>query len=203
MDQLMMWLQQISNIIVALGYPGVFVAMVLEGLGLPFPGDAFLAFYGYAISEGDMNGLAVLSIGTLGYLAGVSIIFWLTCQFGSVILKPFYRLHILNAGRMNHTIELMNKYGALLLIPGRFLPGIRSLSTYAAAFGKLPYSTFTFYTLVSAIFWCGMWIGLGFWFGENVQTLLQHVQSILLWLTVGVCAVAVLFWLYRRMQAKN
>lgn len=202
MDQLLSCIQGISHVIVSLGYTGVFVAMVIEGMGLPFPGDGFLAFYGYAISEGDMNGLAVLSIGSLGYLVGVSIIYWLVRIYGNILLEPLYRLRILNEDRMWHTASLMAKYGALVLIPGRFLPGVRSLSTYAAAFGKVSFSTFTFYTIISAVLWCGAWIGLGYWFGENVQTLLRHVQSTLLWVTVGIFLILAIIFLTRKLRAK-
>lgn len=196
------WLQSLSAIMMTLGYPGVFGAMVLEGLGLPFPGDAFLAFYGYAIAQHDMNGIAVLCIGTLGYFAGVSIIYWLTRTFGNVILTPLYRYRVLSQTRMERTANMMDKYSAAILIPGRFLPGVRSLSTYACALAKMPYSVFSFYTLVGGLLWCGMWIGFGYWFGENMHTLLRHIQTTLMWTTVAVVFAALLMWVLRRLQAK-
>lgn len=203
MGYVMTWIHDISSTIVSLGYPGVFIAMVLEGLGLPFPGDAFLAFYGYAVSESQMNGIAVLCIGSLGYFAGVSIIFWMVRKFGSPVLNPLYRIHILNPARVEHTSALITRYSALVLIPGRFLPGIRSLSTYAASFVGMPYSTFTSYTIVGSVLWCGMWIGLGFWFGENVQTLLKHVQSTLMWVTIVIVLLALLVFVIRRLQSSS
>ncbi|WAH36672.1 DedA family protein [Alicyclobacillus dauci] len=202
MDQLLIWIQHITSAIVSLGYPGVYVALVLEGLGLPFPGDGFLAFYGYAISEGDMNVIAVLCISSLGYFTGVSIVFGLTRRFGKMLLDPLYRLRVLQASRMDHTSSLMEKYGALILIPGRFLPGIRSLSTFAAALSEMTYSTFTFYTIIGSVAWCGAWIGLGFWFGENVQELLAHVQTSLMWFTIVIFVLLALVWMVKRMQRK-
>lgn len=196
------WVHNISSTILTLGYPGVFVAMVFEGLGLPFPGDAFLTFYGYAISQNHMNGIAVLCISTLGYFAGVSIVYWLVRRFGKLLLDPLYRLHIVSETRMESTSQLMHQYGALILIPGKFLPGIRSLSTYAAAIGKMPYSLFAFYTLIGSILWCGMWIGLGFWFGENMHTLMRHVQTTLMWFTIALVLTALLVWFMRRVSNK-
>ncbi|GEO24565.1 DedA family protein [Alicyclobacillus acidoterrestris] len=203
MEYLMAWIHSITSGIVSLGYPGVYIAMVLEGLGMPFPGDAFLAFYGYAVSEQEMNGIAVWCIGSLGYFTGVSIIFWLVRKFGSLVLNPLYRIHILSPERLDHTSTLMRRFSALVLIPGRFLPGIRSLSTYAAAFVDMPYSTFTAYTIVGSIIWCGAWIGLGFWFGENVQTLLKHVQSTLTWVTIVIVLLALLVFIIKRLQSKT
>lgn len=198
----MTWVQHITSTIVSLGYPGVFVALVIEGLGLPFPGDAFLAFYGYAISIGDMNGLAVLSIATLGYFCGVSIVFGLVKRFDKVLLDPLYRVHLLDESRMQRTSAMMAKFGALVLIPGRFLPGIRTLSTYASALGRMPYSTFSFYTLIGSFVWCGAWIGMGFWFGENIHALLEHARTTLTWTTIALFASALTLVIVRRLQIK-
>lgn len=202
MDIIMTWVQQITSTIIALGYPGVFVALVIEGLGLPFPGDGFLAFYGYAISVGDMNGLAVLSIATLGYFCGVSIVFGLVKRFNNVLLDPLYRVHLLDEPKMSRTSTMMEKFGALVLIPGRFLPGVRSLSTYAAALGQMPYSTFSFYTLIGSFVWCGAWIGMGFWFGENTHALLLHARRTLTWMTVALLALALIVFVVRRIQIR-
>ncbi|GMA57695.1 hypothetical protein GCM10025858_21980 [Alicyclobacillus sacchari] len=90
--------------LVYLGYPGVFVAMVLEGLGLPFPGDVFLAFYGYSVAEHSMNGATVFCFGTLGYFS-VSIVFLLTRRFESVLLRPLYQMRVLNEARLQSTAD--------------------------------------------------------------------------------------------------
>lgn len=203
MDVFATGLEHLSSIIIGLGYPGVFVAMVVEGLGLPFPGDGFLTFYGYAVSEGKLNGLAVLSMATLGYFCGVSIVFLLVKRFGPLILRPLYKLRIVPEARMNQTSEMMVRFAPLVLIPGRLLPGVRTLSTYAAGLTRMSYSTFSFYTIIGSFLWCGVWLGLGYWFGENMHVLLQHARTTLVLLSIGVIAFGLITWMVRRQQAKG
>lgn len=197
------WFEHISATILGVGYPGVFVSMVIEGLGIPFPGDAFLTFYGYTVAQGQLNGLAVLSMSTLGYFCGVSIVFLLIKRFGQMILQPMYKLTIIAESRMNQTSDLMSRFSALVLIPGRLLPGIRTLSTYAAALARMPYSTFSFYTIIGSFLWCGVWIGLGYWFGENMHILLQHARTTLFGLSIGIISFALITWMMRRRQGKK
>src|SRR5579875_1717576 len=201
----MEWIPQILQYVTAglvyLGYPGVFVAMVMEGLGLPFPGDVFLAFYGYSVAEHSMHGITVCCFGTLGYFTGVSIVFLLTRRFEKVLLRPLYQMRLLNEARLQNTGGLMDRYAALVLIPGRFLPGIRSLSTYAAALSTMPYASFALYSIVGSIVWCGAWLGLGYWFGENVDAMMKHVQTTLMWVTIILVAGAIAYWLLRKWQA--
>ncbi|WP_245630283.1 DedA family protein [Alicyclobacillus acidiphilus] len=196
------WIQYVTAALVFLGYPGLYLAMVCEGLGLPFPGDVFLAFYGYSIAERGLNAIPVFCFGTLGYFTGVLIVFTMTRRFGNLIISPLYRLRVLNKPRLDGIGNLIQHYAALVLIPGRFLPGVRSLSTYAASLSDMSYGTFSLYSVLGSMVWCGVWIGFGYWFGENVDTMMQHVQTTLIWLTVAIVSILLLLWLLRRLQAK-
>lgn len=196
------WIQYVSAALVVLGYPGVYLAMVCEGLGLPFPGDVFLAFYGYSIAERGLNAVPVFCFGTLGYFTGVLMIFVMTRRFGNVLVGPLFRFHVLNKKRLDNLGNLVIQYAAIVLIPGRFLPGVRSLSTYAAALTGMPYGSFSLYSLLGSMVWCGVWIGFGYWFGENVDTMVSHVRSTLIWLTVAVISLILLVWFIRRLQTK-
>ncbi|SIT05591.1 DedA family protein [Alicyclobacillus vulcanalis] len=196
-------LQSINAGLLLLGYPGTYAAMVMEGLGLPFPGDVFLAFYGYAISLGTMRAPTVFSLSALGYFTGVTIVFLLTRRFQTLFLNPLYRLHLLNETRLKHTGGLMDRYAWLVLVPGRFLPGIRSLSTYAAALSDMPYATFALYSIVGSMVWCGAWLAFGYWFGENMDEMMKHVQAGLSWITVGIALCAILYWVWRQRMTKR
>jgi len=202
-DAIREMLQSINAGLLLLGYPGTYAAMVMEGLGLPFPGDVFLAFYGYAIALGTMRAPAVFSLSALGYFTGVTIVFLLTRRFESLLLNPLYRLHLLNETRLQHTGGLLDRYAWLVLIPGRFLPGIRSLSTYAAALSEMPYATFALYSIVGSMVWCGAWLAFGYWFGENMDEMMKHVQSGLSWITVAIVVAAGLYWAWRHVKARR
>ena len=67
----------VIGLIQALGYPGIFVLMLLEGLLLPIPSEVVMAFGGYLAFSGGLLGVAglpafiiLLVVGSLGNLTG-------------------------------------------------------------------------------------------------------------------------------------
>ena len=99
---------------------------------------------------------------------------------------------------MNRTTALMERFGPWLLIPGRFLPGVRSVSSYVAGLGEMEFRSFLVYTMVGAILWCGTWVSVGYWFGEHLDTILHMAQSTLTWVTGAGIACLLLIWIWRR-----
>ena len=198
MQSVLSWFNSLGHIIVSLGYPGILIALIIEGLGLPFPGDAFLVFYGFYASQGKLNLIGVLVIGISGYLVGSTIAFILSQSWGHTLVTRLEGFGIINRASMTRTTNLIDKYGAILLIPGRFLPGIRSISSYAAGICRMDFYPFLIYTTISACMWCSLWVFLGYWFGENVKLVLHTVQSSLLYITLGVVIVGASVWFIRR-----
>lgn len=191
----------ISSSIVALGYVGIWIALLIEGLGLPFPGDAFLAFYGFSAAKGKMNLTGVIFISVLGYLFGTSLAYIASHNWGMNLTRKLNQWGILQNEHMERTVEFIEKYGAILLVPGRFLPGIRSLSSYAAGLCRMDFRWFLLYTGIGACLWCSLWILCGYWLGENLKYIMQSVQSTILYISGGIALLLIAYWSFRRLRS--
>lgn len=189
------WFGSLAQTVIAIGYIGTFFALFVEGLGLPFPGDAVMAFYGFAVAEGRFNLWGVIAISVLGYVCGTSICYVISRKYGPKLLNRF---QFLSHGNMMRTTSMIDRFGPLLLIPGRFLPGVRTFSSYAAGMYRMEIRAFLTYTVIGVALWCSAWVMLGFWFGENMKVIMQSVQSWLGYFTLGTITLATIYWLIRK-----
>jgi membrane protein DedA with SNARE-associated domain len=199
---LLQWFGTLADSVLTLGLVGVYLALLIEGLGLPFPGDAALAFYGFAAAEGRFHLGAVWLFGTLGYITGALIVYGLSLRYGAAWLDRFANVPLFNARSMMRTTRLIDRYGPLLLVPGRFLPGVRSVSSYVAGLTRMDFRMFLIYTGIGVTLWCFAWIGLGYWFGDHMKVVIQLIQSWLTYATGAVLLIGGSIWMYRRKYAR-
>ncbi|WP_054967944.1 DedA family protein [Alicyclobacillus ferrooxydans] len=192
------WFGHGAEAVLSLGYLGTYLALVVEGLGLPFPGDAVMVLYGLAAANGKFQPGALILISVAGYLTGAVISYALSRYFGSVWLDRWRPSRMMNLRSFERTTSLLNKYGPMLLVPGRFLPGVRSVSSYVAGAVRMEFSPFFLYTGIGVIAWCAIWVLLGFWFGEHITAVMHTIQSYLLYITGGLFAIGGTVWVVRR-----
>jgi membrane protein DedA with SNARE-associated domain len=171
------WFGNLTDIVLSLGYIGVYLALVVEGLGLPFPGDAVMGLYGVAAARGLFHPFPVGIVATLGYLTGSLLGYGLAKSYGAPWLGRITHWTLFHRGSMLRTTDMMDRYGPLLLVPGRFLPGIRSVSSYAAGLMGMAFGRFVIYTGMGIVLWVALWLSLGYWFGEHLQAILHWMQS--------------------------
>ncbi|WP_081411909.1 DedA family protein [Alicyclobacillus herbarius] len=191
-------LSQLVEGIFRIGYPGIVIALIIEGLGLPFPGDAVMAFYGFAAAKGNFRLDGVIVCSLIGYLFGCTIAYLVSRRIGRDAIDRLANLRWFNSRSLLRTSRLIDRYGPLLLIPGRFLPGVRSVSPYVAGIAGMELEPFLIYTGIGAALWCSAWVCVGFWFGEHLDWILHVAQSSLAYLTGAVLVIGIAYWLWRR-----
>lgn len=162
------------------GYPGMGAALLLEGLGIPFPGDAVMAFYGYMISVGHFSYIQAVLWCTAGCWSGSILAFAAGKIYGIGFLQKFGRFLLLKPDHVRFTARLSERYGIWVLVIGRFLPGVRTVSSYFAGIGGMAWSTFLPVSLAGFAVWCAVWIWIGVWFGKHAPTILSQINRILL-----------------------
>lgn len=192
------WFGQMADQVLLFGYFGVYIALIVEGLGLPFPGDAVMAFYGFSAARGELHIGGILLFSILGYCTGTTIAYMLSRRFGREWLDRIANKLMFNRRSMLRTTGMIDRYGPWLLVPGRFLPGVRSVSSYVAGALDMDFRDFLLYTVIGATLWCAGWVGVGYWFGGHLAVVIDMIQSGLAYLTGAVLVTLLGFWLYRR-----
>lgn len=185
--------------VLSLGYLGIFLALTIEGMGLPFPGDASLAFFGYLASTGEFVLPIVILVAALGCTLGSFIAFGLGKRYGIELLTRYGRILLLSSRSIDKTIHLSTRYGVLVLLFGRLFPGVRSLSSYIAGIAGMSWSVFVLYSFVGFALFTSFWILIGFWLGENWGVIAGIVKDYLVGILIATIVLIGLFLLRRRM----
>jgi membrane protein DedA with SNARE-associated domain len=147
------------------GYPAVFLAIMVEGMGIIAPGQTLLMAAALAAAQGDLNivwvmlcALAAAVWGnTLGYLIG---------RWGG---RPLLARLKVRGERLAHLEDYFARYGQAVVLLARFFDGLRQLNGMVAGVLKMPWGVFTTVNVLGAVLWTGAW-GLGAYFlGKEIH----------------------------------
>jgi membrane protein DedA with SNARE-associated domain len=184
------------------GYWAVFIAVGMEGIGIPAPGQTLLEA-GAVVSAtpgSELNVYVLLfvtilatSLGqTIGYLIG---------RTGERAILP--RLPI-PARSLEHVERLFNKYGGWLVVFGRFVDGPRQLIGLFSGVLAMHWGRFILLNLAGAVIWASFWT-LGVYYLDlhldAIVAALRHLNPWVAGLTLAglfVLALALLTLLIRR-----
>jgi len=183
------------------GYPAVFLAIMVEGMGLLAPGQTLLIAAAVSAARGGLNivwvlivaGVAAMVGNTLGYLIGL---------WGG---RPLLRKIKVNERHLHKMEGYFTRYGRGLVLIARFFDGLRQLNGIVAGMLKMPWQVFMTFNILGAILWTGVW-GLGTYFLEKeIASFHLSFQKIEPWVA-AVCVlsfVALLVYLLRRGRKKG
>ena len=176
------------------GYPAVFVAVLVEGFGIPAPGQTLLMAGAILAARGGMSielvlGLAFLAAvlgNTLGYLLG---------RWGGRLLLGKVGV---NEARMQRFEGLFNRYGAGIVFGGRFFEGLRQLSGIVAGALEMPWWKFSVFNALGAVAWIALW-GMGVYlFDQDIKAVFAVFHTIEPYLIVVSLLAVIALVLYLR-----
>src|SRR5688500_9717473 len=101
----------------------IFVALLIEQSGLPFPATPVLLFAGALIGAGKLHWGSVLIAGVLGSLVADLVWFYIGVFNGRRALKALCRISLEPDSCVRRTQDLFEKYGMAGLVGAKFIPG--------------------------------------------------------------------------------
>ena len=154
---------------------GPLLLLMIEesGIPLPVPGDVIIAYTGYNITKGLLPYWVGLTIIMVSVLLGSSILFWVSSRWGNYLIMKFGRFLHLHPERLSKVEKSFKKYGPLVIIFGRHIPGFRIPITVFAGISGVSYKTFILSTFVSTLLWVIFYLDLGMRLGRRVNTFLR------------------------------
>lgn len=180
----------------AYGYPGLFVAVFVEGFGIPFPGQTGLMSAALLARQGEMNIVWVFLTACAAAFAGDTLGFWIGRRWGKA---PLQRLAL-----AKHAFARVEagyvRYGGPIIVLARFVEGFRQLNGIVAGAMGMPWGRFLIYNAIGAVLWCGVW-GLGLYFAADAFMHLWHTMRPVHtygWLVAGTAVAAGIVYLLRR-----
>jgi membrane protein DedA with SNARE-associated domain len=189
LDQLRLVIEQIIR---TMGYPGISLLMLVENLFPPIPSEVVMPFAGFLVDEGDMSFILVLVAGTIGAGLGAVVIYYV----GTIVTEQQIRDWIECNGKWllmsvedyDRASQSFDKYGNIMILAGRLIPGVRSLISLPAGLKRMNFLVFSGLTLIGTILWNGVLITGGFILGRNWQMILGFLDTyeLIVWTTAGL-----------------
>jgi membrane-associated protein len=159
----------------------ILFAIVFAETGLvvtPFlPGDSLLFAAGAlaAIGSLDLWLLVVLLIGAA--ILGDSVNYWVGAWIGPRAFSGNVRF--LRKDYLERTHAFYEKHGGKTIILARFVPIIRTFAPFVAGVGAMSYPKFITYNIAGAVLWVGLFVPLGYFFG-NMPTVKENFSLVIL-----------------------
>lgn len=196
-------LNQISTFAPIWIYITMFLFAFVENVFPPSPSDLVIVIGGTLVGAGDLNFILSLIFATLGSITGFMLMFYI----GSTVDKK-----LIHAGRFKYipinSIDKVEtwfrKYGYLVIVANRFMPGTRAVISFFAGISNLEPKRTTILCFISALIWNILMLYLGFVFGDNVSKVdnyLTTYSNIVIVITAAVILFFIIRLFFRKRKA--
>ena len=192
----------LSDLIASYGIAAVFVLMVCESCGFPFPSEIIMPTSGLLASAGHMNLVAAIVAGALANLVGSLIAYGLAARFGEPLLLGPGRY----IGIRRHHLELADgwfrRWGLPAVLIGRVLPVIRTYISFPAGLARVELVGFSALTLIGALPWCAALALVGYELGRNYDRISAPIEKAAL-VVAALVVIVVVIWYVRGRQTQT
>ena len=179
----------LAGLIDSYGYIAVFIGAFLEG-------ETILALAGLASYRGYMDFWTVVVVAMMAGFLGDQFYFFLGRWKGQQLLRRFphwqERAHKFDA--------LLARWHAPLIIGIRFMYGFRILGPIMLGMGRVPSWKFVLYNFIGAAIWAPLIAGIGYKFGEMLETILGNMKRYEMWVFAAIILVGTTLFIIHRIR---
>ncbi len=178
------------------GYPAVFLTIMVEGVGIPAPGQTILIAAALSAAHGHLSIFWVMVLAFTGAGLGNSLGYLLGRWGGRALLARFK----VQGDRLTRLEGHFRRYGGGVVLVARFFDGLRQLNGLVAGMLAMPWGVFTGFNVLGAVLWAGFW-GLGtYWLDRDISAVhrvFARIGPVAMALTL-VGLVALMVYLFHR-----
>jgi membrane protein DedA with SNARE-associated domain len=194
-------LARVQPLLIRYGYGAAVVAVMVEGMGIPTPGQTLLMASALEAAAGRMNIALVLFLVVTAAAVGNSIGYAIGRWGGRAVLERFK----LNRERQQYFDELIKRRGGIVILFARFLDGLRQLNGIVAGLLRMPWWSFTLYNIAGAVLWTCAWGLATYYLGRDIRFIAAfvHRHARFLYFLSALAVIALLVYLLRRGGSKT
>ncbi|EQB65394.1 MAG: hypothetical protein AMDU3_IPLC00002G0031 [Thermoplasmatales archaeon I-plasma] len=180
-----------------LGPAGVFLLMVLEGIGLPFPSEVIMVFAGF-LSTGNLGLFILYALsGSIGGFVGNLLLYYISVYGGRPLILFIGKYVGLKEEHLVRTEKWFDAKGEWTVFFGRFVPGFRSYMSIPAGVSKMNIVKFSIFTFSGSLIWSTALAAGGYVLGKSWNTLVPIIEKIGLFLLAIFIVAFFIYFLYR------
>ena len=191
-----------QRMLASYGYLVVAVVIMVEGAGIPLPGETILLLGAAYAGAGNLDIRGVILAAALGAIAGDNLGYFIGRRGGRALLVRYGQTLHVGESHLARAEAFYARHGAKTVFLARFVAVLRTLSSLLAGANRMPYRRFAPWNAAGGILWAVVIGTLGSLFGSQWQLLAHWIgrAGVLLALTA---LVVVLVLVFRRRLATN
>ena len=179
------------------GYGLVFLVIMLEAMGIPFPGESMIIGAAiYAATTGKLQIWGVIPAAIGGAIMGDNFGYMIGRWAGIPLLRKFGRYVGLTDRRLDLSRYLFKTQGGKVVFVGRFIAILRTFVALFAGANNMEWKTFLLWNAVGGVAWATLY-GMGaYLLGEQMKKLAGPI-GIAVTVVAAIVVVAVVIFLRR------
>ena len=194
----------LQDIVTRMGYPGVFLLIMLESTLVPVPSELVFPYAGYLASKGIFNIWILLAINSVAALAGSSIGYWIGAAGGKPLLLKYGKYLLIRKHDIEKSEKWFANHGKATIFIARLVPVIRHIISMPAGVARMPFKSFLLQTFLGSTLWGSFLILLGYYLGKNWESVANTIKRfdlvIGIVVMIAVMAIALRWYLKRRRE---
>jgi membrane protein DedA with SNARE-associated domain len=184
-------------------YLGLFVLLILGGIGFPFPEDTTLILCGFLISMKVIQPVPAIICVYAGLLTADLILYFFGKKYGKKIVTHKNFGKIISPEKLQIIEHRFNKFGVFLILIGRHFIGLRAQLFIVAGVMKMPTLKFLLADAFSSLFTLSFMVGAGYIGGNSLNVIKKDVTRIEHIAIVLIVFIAAGFLIFRSFKTRH
>jgi membrane protein DedA with SNARE-associated domain len=171
-------------------------------LGTILQAETILLVFGFLIHQGYVSPWLVIPIAAITAVCGDTTYFFLGHKYGERLLA---RLPKGIRSPLNWARDMTSRHSRKVLLSMRFLFEMRILMPIVCGMSSIRPSRFLRYNIPMAFVWAGVFVTIGYLFGEAAKSVLRDIRAMEIFLILGLALVGFLYYMlgHRRRQKES
>jgi membrane protein DedA with SNARE-associated domain/membrane-associated phospholipid phosphatase len=175
---------------------------MLELIIIPIPNEILMSYVGFLVYQGKLNLYAVIFVGGLGGIIGVTISYWIGYKLGT----PFFYKHgskiHMGPDKIDKISRWNKRYGKRLLLFSYFIPGVRHLTSLFSGITRVSFKGYAFFAYIGVYLWVGTFITLGKIFGPKWEQFHTASKKYILIACILIAVAYLIYFLIKTYKEK-
>jgi len=195
-----------GELLLALGEIGVGALVLLETVVPPVPSEVILPYAGYLSRQGELALGGLILWSTVGSTVGALLLYWLGASLGIArATRLLARTRLIDEDDLARGTEWFHRHGAVAVLVGRLVPGVRSLVSIPAGADRLHLGIFVLCTAVGSGAWNAALLGLGAALGTQRHVIDPYLDALdgVVYAALALALVVLILRRVRRGRARR
>lgn len=182
-------------------YITLFIFAFIENVFPPSPSDVVTVIGGSLIGTGAINFFIAVSFVTLGSILGFALMFYIGATVDKKLIHSG-KFKYIPVDAIDKVEKWFRKYGYLIIVVNRFMPGTRAVISFFAGISNLEPKKTMILCFLSAFSWNAILLYLGYLFGENIDAVDKYLTTYSN-IVIVVTAIVIIFFVIKFILGKK